>query len=200
MAQKNNLKYIILGLLSEQPLTGYDIAKAFDSDIGEFWSANHSQIYPLLKKLETEKLITHQVIVTGEKLEKKRYSLTDAGQQEFELWLSSPTPTLSNNKDEFILKLYFISNYQNAQLPAMLGEHRVLIEEAIARAVETVHAPTLALHQNKLTHLHEQMRTKFPTSVEKSAQFGHFLILQHAIEREQLYSNWLQKILTGIEE
>ena len=181
MAQKNNLKYIILGLLSEQPLTGYDIAKTFDSDIGEFWSANHSQIYPLLKKLETEKLITHQVIVTGEKLEKKRYSLTDAGQQEFELWLSSPTPTLSNNKDEFILKLYFISNYQNAQLPAMLGEQ-------------------LALHQNKLAHLHEQMRTKFPTSIEKSAQFGHFLILQHAIEREQLYSNWLQKILTGIEE
>jgi len=44
MAQKNRLKYILLGLLNRQRQTGYDLAKSFDSDIGEFWTANHSQI------------------------------------------------------------------------------------------------------------------------------------------------------------
>ncbi len=72
MAQRNKLKFIILGLLSENELTGYDITKAFDSDIGEFWSANHSQIYPLLKRLEDNQLITHRLTITGEKLEKNR--------------------------------------------------------------------------------------------------------------------------------
>ena len=71
MAQRNQLKFIILGLLSENDLTGYDITKAFESDIGEFWSANHSQIYPLLKRLEDEQLISHKLEVVGEKLEKK---------------------------------------------------------------------------------------------------------------------------------
>ena len=56
MAQKNRLQYIILGLLNIESKTGYDLTKAFDSDIGEFWSANHSQIYPLLKKMEQENI------------------------------------------------------------------------------------------------------------------------------------------------
>ncbi len=29
-------------------MSGYDM-KAFERDIGEFWQANHSQIYPELK-------------------------------------------------------------------------------------------------------------------------------------------------------
>ena len=34
MAQKNKLQFIILGLLNQQPLTGYDLTKAFDDEIG----------------------------------------------------------------------------------------------------------------------------------------------------------------------
>ncbi len=44
------LKYAILGLVSQKPMTGYDIYKEFDGPIGNFWSAKHSQIYPELKK------------------------------------------------------------------------------------------------------------------------------------------------------
>ena len=42
------LKYAILGLLNREPMTGYDIAKEFSKDLGEFWNAKHSQIYPEL--------------------------------------------------------------------------------------------------------------------------------------------------------
>lgn len=30
MAQKNTLRYVILGLLSKEPMAGYDIKKAFE--------------------------------------------------------------------------------------------------------------------------------------------------------------------------
>lgn len=43
------LKYAILGLLNKEPMTGYDIGKEFSKDLGEFWTAKHSQIYPELK-------------------------------------------------------------------------------------------------------------------------------------------------------
>ena len=42
------LKYSILGLLMQAPTTGYDISKAFGSELGCFWGAKHSQIYPEL--------------------------------------------------------------------------------------------------------------------------------------------------------
>ncbi|GAK47548.1 regulator of phenolic acid metabolism PadR [Secundilactobacillus oryzae JCM 18671] len=178
MAQRNQLKYIILGLLSEKKLTGYDITKAFDSDIGEFWSANHSQIYPLLKRLEDDALITHELELVGEKLEKKLYSITSAGKTVLREWLSEPTPEISATKDEFILKLYFIHSADDPLLLPMLTEQH-------------------QLHQAKLTHLKNQMSRKFPDETSQN-NLGHFLILQHAIQRETRYTAWLQDIIDKV--
>ncbi|NYC48370.1 DNA-binding PadR family transcriptional regulator [Clostridium beijerinckii] len=65
------LKYAILGLINRNPLTGYDITKEFNSGLVEFWYAKHSQIYPELKKLTAEGLISYETVIQGEKLEKK---------------------------------------------------------------------------------------------------------------------------------
>ena len=35
----------ILACLTEHPMTGYELAKTFDSSIGFFWKADHQQIY-----------------------------------------------------------------------------------------------------------------------------------------------------------
>ncbi|MFD1318126.1 PadR family transcriptional regulator [Loigolactobacillus zhaoyuanensis] len=180
MAQKNKLQYIILGLLSEHELTGYDIAKAFTADIGEFWNANHSQIYPLLKRLETAGLITHQLSITGEKLKKKVYSLTAVGQAQLQEWLHEPTTELTASKDEFILKLYFIQDAHDPSLQPMLTEQ-------------------LLLHQAKLVHLQKQMTRKFANKASQLANYGHYLILQHAIDREQGYADWLTATLKNVD-
>lgn len=63
MAQKNLLKYILLGLITEKPKTGYDLKKEFDTEIGEFWSVKHSQIYLELKRLEKEGEIRTQAFL-----------------------------------------------------------------------------------------------------------------------------------------
>ena len=70
------LKYAILGLLMQTPVTGYDIAKAFGPGLGSFWSAKHSQIYPELKRLTVEGLIQYSVVMQGERMEKKLYEIT----------------------------------------------------------------------------------------------------------------------------
>ena len=41
----------ILACLTERPMTGYELAKTFDSSIGFFWKADHQQIYRELNKL-----------------------------------------------------------------------------------------------------------------------------------------------------
>ena len=71
------LKYAILGLINRKPMTGYDITREFNSNnLANFWYAKHSQVYPELGRLMEEKLVTCEVVIQGEKLEKKLYSIT----------------------------------------------------------------------------------------------------------------------------
>lgn len=51
------LKYAILGLLNRQKMTRYDISRACDTSLFEFWNAKHSQIYPELKSLTEAGLV-----------------------------------------------------------------------------------------------------------------------------------------------
>lgn len=176
MAKKNKLQYIILGLLNQEPLSGYDITKAFATEIGEFWQAGHSQIYPTLQKMEKLNYITHEIEISGTKLEKKIYNITAQGEEMLMDWLTSDINELKPFKDEFILKLYFIKNKNDIRLQAMLSEQ-------------------LQLHLVKLNHLEERMKLIFFSEDEINKQYGHYLILDHAIDREKYYSKWLQKYL-----
>lgn len=65
------LKYAILGLLDKGSLSGYDMTSYFKAEIGQFWSAKHSQIYPELKKLTDEGFIEFETVIQGAKLEKR---------------------------------------------------------------------------------------------------------------------------------
>lgn len=179
MAQRNVLQFIILGLLDQQPLTGYELTKAFDSDIGEFWSAQHSQIYPQLSKLEAAGNITHTEEIAGERLERKRYSLTASGQASLNAWLEAPTTPTTSGKDEFAVKLYFIQALTDPRLQPMLQAQ-------------------CNFHEAKRTHLRHQLATKFPKGADPT-NFGHYLILEHAVRREEEYCQWLQAALRQIE-
>lgn len=50
-------RYVILGLLNEEPLSGYDIKKIIDIRMSFFWQESYGQIYPELSKLREEGLI-----------------------------------------------------------------------------------------------------------------------------------------------
>ena len=77
------LKYAILGLINREPMTGYDITREFNNNnLANFWYAKHSQVYPELSRLMEEKLVTCEVVIQGEKLEKKLYSITEAGKEQ----------------------------------------------------------------------------------------------------------------------
>jgi PadR family transcriptional regulator AphA len=49
--------FAILGLLSIEPMSGYDIRRNLDESLSYFWSESYGQIYPSLKKLEASRLI-----------------------------------------------------------------------------------------------------------------------------------------------
>ena len=76
MAQKNLLPLILLGLLKDHSKTGYELKKDFDTEIGEFWSVKHSQIYLELKRLTELEEISSTTGFFGSKVEKTYYEIT----------------------------------------------------------------------------------------------------------------------------
>lgn len=53
MATEKKLDCVILGLLSHEELTGYEIKKRIDTALKYFWGASYGSIYPTLGDLVT---------------------------------------------------------------------------------------------------------------------------------------------------
>ncbi|MGQ2375779.1 PadR family transcriptional regulator [Companilactobacillus zhachilii] len=121
MARSNTLQYMILGLLTRRPMTGYDIKQTFDKEKAEFWTAPFSQIYPELNRMLKDNQIN--LLKTDPKnSRRKTYQLTNQGQSFFKDWLilplSSESTTLDN--DNFILRLHFLGTQQQSTINQLL--------------------------------------------------------------------------------
>jgi DNA-binding PadR family transcriptional regulator len=106
VAKINKTKYAILGVLSQMSGSGYDIKKVCDSSIAYFWNENYGHIYPVLKKMESEELITKQVEQTEGRPVKNVYSITEKGREELEKWLMLPVDH-GSVRSEFLLKIFW---------------------------------------------------------------------------------------------
>lgn len=169
------LKYAILGLLMQSPMTGYDISKAFGVGLGSFWSAKHSQIYPELKRLAEEGLIRYSTVIQGEKLEKKLYEITPSGKQDFLAWLDQDQPLDPTPKDVFRLRSYYSQ---------WLSEEAYL--ELLQKQIEK--------RRVKLDFLSNSLQASYggadPRTLTGAAR-GDYLVLLGAVMRERTYMDWL---------
>lgn len=82
------LKHGILGLLNYGSMTGYEITRTFRDSLHYFWSAQTSQVYRELQTLKKNGWATDEVIAQSDRPDKKLFSITDSGREEFMRWLS----------------------------------------------------------------------------------------------------------------
>lgn len=74
--EAGDMKYVILKLLREKPMHGYEVMKALEGQTHGCYKPSPGTVYPTLQWLEDEGL------VRGEEVEgKKVYSITDEGRQ-----------------------------------------------------------------------------------------------------------------------
>ncbi len=127
MANEKKIDRVILGLLSHEELTGYEIKKRMDTALKYFWSASYGSIYPALGDLVRRGLATKRE-GTENKRNKLIYTITDEGRRYLKEWLASPV-----EKDELryetLLKLFF----GNEQGPEQALSHIKAFEEKIRR-------------------------------------------------------------------
>ncbi len=108
MAIEKRTDYVILGLLSHEPLTGYEIKKRIDKTLKFFWNASYGSIYPTLAQLEKENKVT-KVETTESGRDKIVYSITEIGRDALKEWLRFPVEK-NELRYETLLKLFFGDN------------------------------------------------------------------------------------------
>jgi len=82
-----SLRFAALGLLAQQPGSGYDLLKRFEYSMANVWPATQSQLYGELNKLAAAGLI--EVTDVGPR-GRKEYAITATGRHELLRWMADP--------------------------------------------------------------------------------------------------------------
>jgi DNA-binding PadR family transcriptional regulator len=176
----STLGYALLGLLVREQLSGYDLATIMKERIRYFWSAQHSQIYPELAKLEEAGFVTHDVErgQTG-RPDKKVFAITKEGRAALGRWVEEPftrTPT----RDETLLRVYCGTagdpDVLAANLDAYASELEVVVE---------------ALERNR-----EMLETRFAKEITNTRGGPYFgwATLNLGIETTRVRAKWCRTV------
>lgn len=97
---------VLLGLLTIEPMSGYDLGQTVRMSIGHFWNESYGQIYPNLKKLAAAGFVAGKTEKQKGKPDRQIYSITKRGRERLAAWLKvEPQPEIPRN--ELLLKLFF---------------------------------------------------------------------------------------------
>lgn len=105
MANAKKMDCVILGLLSHESLTGYEIKKRMDTALKFFWSASYGIIYPTLNNMVNDGMVT-RLETTDNGRDKVIYTITDVGGEYLKKWLTLPV-TKDELRYETLLKVFF---------------------------------------------------------------------------------------------
>lgn len=170
--------YVILGMVGEEPRSGYEIKAMVDETTRFFWAASYGQIYPELKRLSEAGLVVGVDSPTGGR-RRTVYEITADGEEELKAWLRQP-PITFEMREEGLLKLFFAN---------------VLPPEEAAEIVRAMRAHRLATNA--------QLRAMEPIAAEKDDPFP-LLVLRGGIEFTDWFADWCermeQQILTAAEK
>ena len=117
-----DIKFPILGFLMESEMTGYDIKRRFQNPIGFFYRASDGSLYPALKKLARDGMVTMRAESHGRRA-RKVYSITPKGREHFLRTLREPAQPIFVY-DEAQVKIYFAHHDPEAALQHVERERR----------------------------------------------------------------------------
>ncbi len=105
--RENRTRYVALGMLSTGgPMTGYALRNAIAGSVGNFWQESYGQLYPALRSLSAEGLVSGKGAPGAPGREARIWSLTPRGREELARWLALP-PAMEPARNELLLKVYF---------------------------------------------------------------------------------------------
>lgn len=125
-----SLPHVLLGMLAE-PGSGYDLKQYFSQSIRHFWSAELSQIYPALARLEQQGLLESRSVASDKGPRRKVYRRTDAGRKALREWLADG-PILRAERIAYLTQVFFLDEIPPAERRRFMTALKRDFEEHLA--------------------------------------------------------------------
>ena len=163
--------YVILGMISREPRSGYEIKALVDDTTRFFWAASYGQIYPELKRLSEAGLVEGSDAPRGER-KRTVYAITANGEDELKDWLRQPPQTVEM-REEGLLKLFFAG---------------VLPPEQAAETLRAMHEYRVGIAA--------RLRAMEPSPEEKPEKDDPYplMVLQGGIEFNEWFADWCERM------
>jgi DNA-binding PadR family transcriptional regulator len=114
--------YVVLGLVSIRPMTGYELAAYAERSIGSFFSLTRSHIYSELDRLGGLGLLEATEIAQEMAPTKRVYEITPDGSDELRLWLEGAALKEERSRSLFLVRVFFGDRTSPEHLAALLDE------------------------------------------------------------------------------
>lgn len=158
-SMKDRLRDVLLGLIDLHPgVTGYELRAVIRRSTGYFYTASLSQIYPALKALHLEGLVTFETLDSGGRQDRKAYTITDDGRVQLRRWLDTPLAlddTLAAFR-ELLLRLTFMPAAGDDALESCLRSGL----DHFRREFQRVKDNALAIERDYV-HLSEERKSRY---------------------------------------
>lgn len=180
------LKYVLLGALNYQSLTGYQIKQFIDTSARHFWNAHTSQIYRTLVELEKDGLLTSEIQEQLDRPDRRLYHITEAGRYDLSEWLARPMTEIEPTKDTLLVRLFFA---------AQLDKETLLTQLRLQRS----------LHQQQLQLFQQEIVQLIAASTQHRPELKRDALLWDAARRlgelsEETYIRWLDETIQRIQD
>ena len=117
-----SIDHAILGLLSLNSLSGYDIKKMFEGSAALYWSGNNNQIYKALIKLHEQGWVSFETQTQHNSPTRKIYSITETGSEELQRWVLT-SPEVPQVRNSFLIQLAWSDQLTANELDDLLEKY-----------------------------------------------------------------------------
>ena len=179
-----SLRNAMLAALLDGAASGYDLAKAFDASVANFWMCTPQQLYRELDRMEADGLIAARTVEQERRPNKRLFSLTPEGREELTRFTAEPhKPTAI--RDELLVAVMAADSGDTEAVKASIRERKQWAEAKITR--------------------YERLRTKlldgrteeeFLTTAER---VGPYLTLLRGLSFERDNVRWCARCLAVLE-
>ncbi|GAB3677413.1 PadR family transcriptional regulator [Actinocorallia lasiicapitis] len=126
------LRNAVMTALLDGESSGYDLAKAFDASVANYWVATPQQLYRELEKMAEEGLVEAHVVHQERRPDKRLFALTELGREALHTFTAGPTKP-GAMREELMVKVAAVDGGDLAAVRADVAERRAWAEAKIAR-------------------------------------------------------------------
>lgn len=179
------LQDAILAALAHNESSGYDLAKAFDISVANYWTASPQQLYRELDRMEVDGLVRARVVAQSTRPNKRVFRLTAAGRKALrEFTAREPKPMAI--RDEMLVQMAALESGDAAAIRANVVGQLAAFEEKLA------------------VYVRAQERTLAGRAEEDflatGERVGQYLTLLRGISFEEENIRWARRVLGVLDD